>query len=54
MKTFRWLRIPHKHALGPLQTSRLTPYRSKSTRDRIRRWAKRITRRLWSEGDVNT
>jgi hypothetical protein len=39
-------RLPHKHALGPLQTAREgQPFRSKLTRDRIKRWAKRITRR---------
>jgi hypothetical protein len=37
------LKLPHKHALGPLQTKRTTPIRSKHTRERIRRAAKRIT-----------
>jgi hypothetical protein len=39
------LKLPHKHALGPLQTKRTTPIRSKHTRERIRRAAKRIQRR---------
>jgi hypothetical protein len=38
------LRLPHKHAFGPLQTKRTTPFRSKHTRERIRRWAKRVLR----------
>jgi hypothetical protein len=39
-------RLPHKHALGVLQTNRgskCAPIRSKLTRDRIRRWAKRAS-----------
>ena len=39
------LRLPHKHAHGPLQAKRLVPIRSKHTRERIRRAAKRILRR---------
>lgn len=39
------LKLPHKHAFGPLQTKRTTPIRSKHTRERIRRTAKRIQRR---------
>jgi hypothetical protein len=39
------LRLPHKHAFGPLQTKRTVPIRSKLTRERIRRWAKRVLRR---------
>jgi|GEM_PF-4765950 hypothetical protein len=39
------LKLPHKHALGPLQTKRTNPIRSKHTKERIRRWAKRVLRR---------
>lgn len=39
------LKLPHKHALGPMQTKRVVPFRSKATRERIRRWAKRVLRR---------
>ncbi len=36
------LRLPQKHAFGPLQLARVPrPWRSKHTAQRIRRWAKR-------------
>jgi len=40
-------RLPHKHAFGPLQTARDPGLRSKLTRNRVRRWAKRVTRKDW-------
>jgi hypothetical protein len=42
-------RLPHKHAMGPLQTARDPGFKSKLTRDRVRRWAKRVTRKDWSQ-----
>jgi len=37
------MKLPNKHAHGPLTTKHV---RWKETKDRIRRWAKRVMRRL--------